>query len=261
MRLKITLNTEGTFRIPVNYNHPISSVIYKMLSESSPEYASWLHDRGFVTNTGKPMKLFTFSRLFVNKSKVTGNILEGSGNASFIFSSVGDEDISMHLVQGILSAQSIQIGNRIAGSTFTISSVEALPQPEFGNRAQFKMLSPASVSTVWMANGKSGIYYYRHDDPEIEAAFEKNLLNKYELVHKTPYDGDLQIRLDREYIRQRNGKISKLIKIKEGREDEVSVKAFICPLEISGSPDILRLAYECGIGERNSQGCGCLSLF
>ena len=258
MRLKITLYSEKPFQIPINYNHPVSSAIYKMLAESSPEYAQWLHDRGFVTSSGKPMKLFTFSRFLLNNPKTRGNILGGRGEVSFLFSSIGDEQISRHLVQGILSAQTIRIGNRIAGGTFSISSVESIPPPEFSDAEQFRTLSPASISTVRESGGVKSIYYYRAEDDGTEAALEKNLLNKYELVRGKPYPGELRIRLDREYLRRRKGRASKLITIKEGRDDEVKVKAFLCPLEIAGSPDIIKLAYECGIGERSSQGFGML---
>jgi CRISPR-associated endoribonuclease Cas6 len=54
--------------------------------------------------------------------------------------------------------------------------------------------------------------------------------------------------------------ISKLITIKQGREDETKVRGFMCPLKIEGNPALIALAYESGLGEKNSLGFGMLEL-
>lgn len=66
MRIKLSLRSiNGYCSIPINYQYPLSAAIYKILSHGSDEYADWLHDRGYLTADGKPMKLFNFSKFFI----------------------------------------------------------------------------------------------------------------------------------------------------------------------------------------------------
>jgi len=49
--------------------------IYKILSSASPEYAAWLHDKGYISPIGKPVKLFVFSKLTIPRMVQCGNTL------------------------------------------------------------------------------------------------------------------------------------------------------------------------------------------
>ena len=98
----------------------------------------------------------------------------------------------------------------------------------------------------------------------LRAAFiGKNILNKYlSLYDQEPDDADFGCTLDEKFIADRGGpqKISKLITIKQGRSDETKVRGFMCPLTIEGNPELIKLAYESGLGEKNSLGFGMLGL-
>ena len=52
----------------------------------------------------------------------------------------------------------------------------------------------------------------------------------------------------------------KLITIKEATSKEIKLKGFITPISIKSTIDIQKIAYFCGIGEKNSLGFGCLEL-
>lgn len=45
--------------LPINYQYPLSSAIYRILSKGDREYARFLHEEGY----GKGYKFFTFSDL------------------------------------------------------------------------------------------------------------------------------------------------------------------------------------------------------
>lgn len=60
MRLKLTLFAVKSYMMPCNYHYPLSAAIYKILSQPSPDYSAFLHDRGYTGPDGKPCKLFTF---------------------------------------------------------------------------------------------------------------------------------------------------------------------------------------------------------
>jgi CRISPR-associated endoribonuclease Cas6 len=54
--------------------------------------------------------------------------------------------------------------------------------------------------------------------------------------------------------------MTKLIHIKKGKPNQTKIKAFVSPLQITAEPEMQQVAYDCGIGEKNSLGCGCLGV-
>jgi CRISPR-associated endoribonuclease Cas6 len=257
MRYLITLQPlEHNFSVPINYYHPLGSAIYRLFGQVSPEFSEWLHHRGFLTKEGRPMKLFNFSRLNFEHFSVNNNVLNARGRVHFKFATPLDNNIGQKFIEGIFNSEKICLRNKIAGADFMIESIESLAPPHFGNSESFIMQSPACLSTIIVQNGARKIYYYRPDDSEAESAMEKNLLAKYELLHGDPYSGELKIRLDRTYLERSGRRAHKLITIREGMPDELKIKAFLCPLRIEGSPEIISTAYYCGVGEKNSMGMG-----
>ena len=68
MRLKLTGTIKQGNTIPFNYQRQLQAAIYGLLSKSSKEYATFLHDTGFLDGK-KHLKLFTFSKLFFQQKK------------------------------------------------------------------------------------------------------------------------------------------------------------------------------------------------
>jgi CRISPR-associated endoribonuclease Cas6 len=82
-------------------------------------------------------------------------------------------------------------------------------------------------------------------------------------LHGKPYpapDAPFRFTLDREYLDRRQGRVQKLIAIKEGKPDETVVKGTLAPFRLEAPPDLLEIGYDCGFGERNSQGFGMVKL-
>ena len=65
MRFKLNLLSKNAYpAIPVNYQYPLSAVIYRILSSADHSYATFLHDAGYQKKDSlKSFKLFTFSDL------------------------------------------------------------------------------------------------------------------------------------------------------------------------------------------------------
>ncbi|MEJ5287584.1 MAG: hypothetical protein CH6_3717 [Candidatus Kapaibacterium sp.] len=263
MRLKILLkSTKKDFQIPINYNYALSSALYKIFYESSPEFASWLHDQGFVARDGKRLKLFTFSRLFVHDFKQEREIIKGTRNCWFLFSSPFKTEIVENLIIGIFKRSRIIIANRSVSSEFRVQNIEHIEDPKFVREMDYIMLSPTVTSTMKELNGKVYEHFYRVDEEGIEEALANNLLKKYEIVNKSTYNGELRIELDREYIRSKGGAegVSKMVTIAEGSERETRVKGFMCPIKITADVEMQKVAYECGIGKKNGLGFGMLEV-
>lgn len=54
--------------------------------------------------------------------------------------------------------------------------------------------------------------------------------------------------------------MQKLVAIKEGRPDETLVKGTLSPFRLEAPPELQEIGYECGFGEKNSQGFGMVKV-
>jgi CRISPR-associated endoribonuclease Cas6 len=177
------------------------------------------------------------------------------------------EDFVQNFVVGLFQHQQVAIASKDAVGRFQVEMVETLPAPNFVERAKlsssvsvkFRCLSPIVVSTMEEYGGKLSVHYVRPDDERLAEAIRQNLIQKFATVEgKRPDDDKLEFTLDKGYIDRRGGydRITKLIAIKEGQEEETQVKCFVAPFELAGSAELIECAYECGVGEKNSMGFG-----
>jgi len=244
--------------IPVNYNHHLSSLIYRCIKASSLEHATWLHEQGFVLGT-KRFKHFTFSRLLIPERKIMGNRLQiFSPQVYWIVSMLVEESLA-HFVVGLFLNREVSIGS--SRNRFRITQVVPLEDPVFSSVMKFRTLSPITVSTAVEHDGRLGVYYYRPNDVGLSEALRKNMLSKYESIFgRSPEDPRFEFEMDADYVKRRGGyeKLTKLITIKEGEADETRVKGFDAVFTLRGNPELIRLAYESGLGERGSLGFGCI---
>ncbi len=266
MRIRLALRPqEKETVIPLNYQYPLSAAIYKILSSSSSEFSAWLHTRGYLTPDKKPIKLFVFSKLFIPGARLKRNLLFAFNRptCTLIVSSPMLEDFVQNFVIGLFATQKIDIGSKDVVGRFVIEQVETLPTPAFDGTTKFKCLSPITVSTKKEKYGKLQEHYYRPSEPELVEAIRHNLISKYETVYqKQPADSRLEFKLDEEYRQNKGGDagLSKLIIIKEGTSAETKIKAFECPFYLTGSRELQQVAWDCGIGQRNSQGLGMIDV-
>jgi CRISPR-associated endoribonuclease Cas6 len=116
---------------------------------------------------------------------------------------------------------------------------------------KFSLLSPMVVSTL--RENETTAYYIRPEESEaFSEGVRKNLIVKYQtLFGKLPENDDLKLTFDQDYINKKNGKISKLIRIRE-----TQIKGVMAPFSMRGSKELIWLGYECGFGEKNSMGFG-----
>ena len=57
-----------------------------------------------------------------------------------------------------------------------------------------------------------------------------------------------------------HGRVQKLIALKEGRSDETMVKGTLAPFRLQAPKELIEVGYECGFGEKNSQGFGMVKV-
>lgn len=258
MRIQLSLRPQQkTTAIPVNYAYPLSATIYKILQRASPEYAAFLHDKGYSASSGRLMKLFTFSKLWIPGVRLEKGMLWGKAERWMlqIGSPMGEEFVR-NFVLGLFESSKLTLATSKIHADFLVEDVQLLPLPKFKAITRCKCLSPIVVSTMHEKGGRLRPYYYRPEDQGISLALQKNLLQKYEIIHdKRPADEDLVFRIDLSATPK-----SKLITLKEGSREETRIKAFETFFVLQGSAELMQTAWECGLGEHNSQGFGMMEV-
>jgi CRISPR-associated endoribonuclease Cas6 len=289
MRLRLTIRPlQKPCSITLNYTYYLSSAIYRWIEASSPEYSALLHERGFQPEgMMRRFKHFCFSQLMVEKRQVRDGRLHILSPVITWYVGMPVEESLQHFVFGLFEKQHFFIES--PDIRFAVEQVEALPEPAWNSPMRFRMLSPVTVSVPidrqTSPDGRTRLsaQYLLPDDPRLSEALRKNIINKYNSLcgdgsgdpsykdarrSNNPGDGSgdpsymFSCRLDQKFIADRGGpdKITKLITIREGREGETKVRGFMCPVTIEGDVRLIRLAYESGLGEKNSMGFGMIEV-
>lgn len=244
MRIKVTLNSPSETSMDMNYNYYLSSMIYELLRKSDTQYAARLHESGYLLGN-KKFKLFTFSNLFPERYTVEKNFLNLKGRVTLYISSPMS-DFTLHLAEGLLSSGNVNIGR----SRFFIETVEVMPLPEFSREMRLTCLSPITTNTVEEKDGKRRTVPCLPGSDKFSENIKNNLIRKYFLVHKRlPEDLAFEIEFN-------NSDLDKYGRGKLIRFKNLFIKAYSMPFILRGSTELIKIGYECGIGEKNPAGLG-----
>ena len=246
MRIKILADVGEGLTLPINYNYPLAGVIYRFLAESDPEYASFLHNEGYLA-AEKRFKLFTFSQLMAERRRITGDKIHFRSTLTWYVSSPVERFLS-HFADTLLTEGRLTLGQR----QLPIRDVTIPRIPRFQSEMHFRCLSPIVMTTVRERDGKQAMHYCRPDDPALSELIRQNLIRKHEAIHgRAPNDDTLSFAFDKTYIDRRHGRVTRLIDYKG-----IKIKGIMCPFRVIGSPALIQIGYECGFGDKNSAGFG-----
>jgi len=253
MRLKIFLEPKSNnFVLPINYNYHLSSAIYKIFFDGSKEVATWLHEVGYKDEKGRKLKLFNFSDLMFSHYQVENNLLKCFGMTSFIFSAPIETNLVKYFIDGIMKKPTFKIYLQSQTLIFRITTIELQEELKIEKQSDYSLMTPATVSIQNNAGNKKRIIYLKPIDDDYAFRLSKNLKKKFKILHNYEYEEEINISIKPESIK------SKLITIKEGLPQEIKVKAYLFDFVLKSLPEIHRIAYYCGIGEKNSLGFGMI---
>jgi len=263
MRLKINLIFQEKAAIPYNYNYQLHSAIYNTLYKAEPFFSDFLHNEGFH-NDLRVFKFFTFSKLlfkkFSNIKKDTYGFKDVE-RISLILSTNVDK-IFENIVLGIFSDKTLFLKFKTHSIKMFVNEVEVLPEIEYSNKMSFSCLSPISMSTMQEINGKLKQHFLDYMNPDEREHFKINIFNnlcqKYNTIFSEQWNKPkiFSFSFDPNYIVKSGGKISKLIHFK----DNEKIKCFEAPFTIETYPELIKIGYECGFGDKNSAGLGCVDI-
>lgn len=256
MRLKLTLKADEGNLISFNYHYHLSAAVYNLLHFGSAEFAKFLHDVGFKLN-GKTYKLFTFALRFEKYTNLQNAIRLDDSKAYLYISSPIVDDFIKSLVIGTFEKQTIDLSELNFPIKFRINFLETLPEPQFTDGMNFRMMTPLVLSTRREHNGKVNQYFLRaEDEDDINRVLTQNLQNKFEAINGSIKSlGKVELIWDKNYIKKTN-RITKKVTINVNGLYPIDIIGLQAPFKIKASPELLQVGYECGFGEKNSMGFG-----
>ena len=159
------------------------------------------------------------------------------------------EKSTLEFIQGIFAHQSFSIGNKKYQVAFDVVGVEAIPMPQLSEGMTFVALSPICVKL----HEDNKTQYLSPDNPMFAEGVLKGLKARYESIYGQPFDME-----DKEFSFELIDKKvkSKLITIKANTPYESRVRGYLCSFRLKAPLELMKIAYEGGVGEQCSQGFG-----
>jgi CRISPR-associated endoribonuclease Cas6 len=260
LRIRVVLEplkgNEITF--PLHYNHLLQSFIYHHIS---PELADFLHKEGYLLGK-RIFKLFCFSRLLGKyRIKSPEEKIIFSGSVSFYLGSPLEKFIQQ-FAETLLKSPQV----RLSRNALIISSIEVFSKLDIQSNVAkgdvtIRMLSPVTTySTLFSANGKKKTYYYSPFEKEFSQLIRANILRKYQALYRTSYDeksNPSHFEISPQRVNQNS---EKKIKYTPSSHLYTLIKAWLGTYRLQGDLKLISLAYDTGLGSKNSQGFGMFEI-
>jgi CRISPR-associated endoribonuclease Cas6 len=238
MRILIILRASDDVMLPVSYNYLVQASIYNNISH---RLSKFLHDKGFVYGKRR-FKFFTFSRL-MGEYRVERGMIHFNGDVGLYVSSPIKRFIN-DLAHSVLRRGHLRFGVH----DFEVVGITVPNQPNIGNEVVVRMLSPVTVySTLFTPDGRKKTYYYSPFEIEFQQLINANIKKKYHVFfHK-----DLKSSFKIEPVKVRETIVT---------YKNFLIKGWMGMFKLQGSKRAIQLAYDTGIGSKNSQGFGMFEI-
>lgn len=255
MRFKLTLEVNrkafGNL-LPINYQYEQSALIYRLLASANEEYAQWLHENGFVAESGKHFKLFTYSPFKIEKRRVLldRNLIQILSDTVEWQISFMPEKTTEKFIEGLFQNQVFEIGDKQHVVQFWVRNVEVMPAPEYAETMAFETMSPICLKS----KSDKGDEYLRPDDERAKPLVLNALLSKYEAYYGKPFDGSVA---DFDFHLVNEPKRKKVL-VKANTQFPIYVIGYQCRFIMKAPLELMKIAYESGVGSECSMGFGCV---
>lgn len=243
MRLELELGFDGSMVLPIHYNNIVQGFIYRNIEDDI--FRSFLHDEGFKYEK-RNFKLFTFSRLLGKFQMDTEEeTITFTPPVKLVVSSIVDEFIE-NFANSIIKTDNLFLGR----TPVYVNKISAYEYKNDCNSGLITMLSPiVTYSTVTIMEKKKTIYHSPTTEVFSKLIYE-NLKKKYEIIYNDQPDSKF-------FIEPLNNEDIKMNIIKY---HGIIIKGWMGKYRVGGQPELIRIAYETGLGSKNSQGFGCFAL-
>ncbi len=242
MQIKIVIEPvkNNSVTLSVHHNDILQGFIYRNLSKT---IARSVHNSGYRLGK-RAFRLFTFSRLY-GKFQRSNNELIYNGKCSLWVASPVTE-ILESFASSLARKGIITLGKNAC----QITAIEVPFQGEYPSEILVRTLSPITVySTLYDSNKRKKTYYYTPFEKEFPELIKANLIKKFKVLNsESPVPEKFEIKPEK--VSNQNHHIVFYKK--------TVVKAWSGIYRLSGSPELIKIAFDCGLGAKNSQGFGMI---
>lgn len=241
MRIKIHFLVAPGYIVPIEYNYNIylnlRGVLLDYLKQKKPKLAAQYK---------KKFPEFTFSQLMVPHRQIELGFIKVLGNFMSLFVSAVDGAFVENLIQALY----FQRDFRIFQTVVTVQKIEILEEPHFSEEMHFKMYSPLLL----MQQSERKVHFVRPDDGNLNEVFRANLLERFARVYPGGPEREVRIQLNQDYLENKKVK-TKLTTIRG-----IHYKSILSPFVLKGDTELIRFAYQGGIGDKTHYGFGMIEV-
>lgn len=231
--------------LPLHYNSLVQGFIYHHLDEV---VSNRLHNEG-VPFGKRQFRFFTFSRI-IGEYRINSGNIEFRGPIEIHIGSI-HENVLESLVKHLLTKRLVPLGDEQC----ELLEIEVEKLPKFTRPIKVKTLSPITTySTLTTGNGRKKTYYYSPTENDWELQILANLRRKsqalgweqdaIELIHEARVKSIKVEKRDLQIVRYR----------------ETVIKGWTGIYELDLPEPFFYLAYDAGLGSKNSQGFGMVKV-
>jgi len=239
MRLRLLIEVQEAMTIPWDYRTALTRIVYEILRAVDPGYSTWLHEQGFRCDK-RIYRLFVYSDLMPMHWNFSR---DGLADVRWMTWHIGSPDQRFidKLVLG-LERNGQQL--KLFGVFLQIVDMVCIEAPDLGSGLTYQTISPVAAS-IRKPDSKHPTYL-RPDQPEFVEALQRNLITKWQSFYGREWSGG-------EFgLRVWNPK-QKLVRV-----FNTAVRAWYLKLQMWGEEELIRFAYDAGLGIKNSQGFGMI---
>ncbi len=237
MRLKITLKSDKPHTFTKDYNEALTALIYRLITDGDKTFGEELHDNGYRQLGSKHFNFFTYSRLMSEKMEWIDKYIP-SGNIIWYFTSISD-DIVINFMRGLQKRDTLQIYD----------------------------FNPCDVRLVCLHSGFLILYKHLITIKKLHLQFH---LFWHSIEQRIILLDKVCLKLACHHFRLQEYRQIVVPSHRHGywrQRGEYCATCKIRPFfdyrhfsnNMTGSPELVRIAYECGLGSKNSQGFGMLA--
>ncbi len=241
MRIKVSFNSEIGISIPFDYNYNV----YLNLRKTLFEYLN-INKPKFLTKYKNNFPNFTFSQLMIPKREIEPGFVKIVSNYFSIFLSSVDDKFIEFLIKALYSKKKFPIFNK----TFEIRKIDIMEEPDFASPMKFKMLSPLFLAKQEYKK----VTFIRAEDSELNECFGIELIkNRLNYFNDKLDPNGIKITIDQGYLEKKR-KTSRFFTIRN-----INYKTILAPFFLEGDIELIKFAYENGIGSKTHYGFGMIA--
>ena len=250
MRILLTFVGKDNIRLPIGYNSFIQALLYKKVSKIS---AKWLHDVGYSAGR-QSFKFFTFSNfLEAGKFDDENKTLTFPKSISFLLSSPMNWFLEQ-ITSNLFKDQFVHLGY----NKLMMHGINIVPETDVSSTVvKIKMLTPVTLHRTLQNNeGDTKTEFFSPFNSEFSDRINNNLRKKWEALHKNECYSNIKI----SPLFEKCNDNEKCIYFGSRVQKRTVVKGWMGQFLLEGDINLIRLAYQTGIGSRNSQGFGMFDI-